>query len=61
MSRIYLPTRMSNMFGGKCRVINAYSWCIDGKYAYKKIDKSVIVHVSSGVPKEIRQYFDVEK
>ena len=48
------------MFGGKYRVINAYSWCINGKYAYKKIDKSVIVHSISGVPIEIRQYFDVE-
>lgn len=48
------------MCGGKCKVINSYSWFIDGRYAYKKIDKSVIIYATSGIPKEIRQYFDVE-
>lgn len=48
------------MWRGKCKVINSYSWCIDGKYAYKKIDKSVIDYATSGIPQEIRQYFDVE-
>lgn len=37
-----------------------YSWLINGDRAYKLVDKSVIKHKMSGIPMEIRAYFDID-
>ncbi len=38
----------------------SYSWLIDGDIAVKEIDKSVVDHHGTGIPQDIREYWNCE-